>query len=339
MDGKAQDIESAFVTISSITFKQSLVTDIEISGNFHQKQLSFSLISDDKLLKSAINGMINFNREETEYTLAANIDTLNISKLNLFRSDSNAIASAAEIKIDLIGNKLENFKGKVEIINLSYQENDKTFPLDDIRLSINAFDSTSKEIHLNSSSLSIHAKGDFTYEDIVPVVQNELHNYLPHAIPKSNKSIRNSMQNIDLEINMLGSIPLFELYFPQLVAKEGLHLKTNINSQRNYLKLSANIPLLVAGQQKFQSINLQSNNISDQLFLSLDCDSYWMSNDTLPFLENIHLRSRSKNDTIAFTVLAGRNTSGTIKDVFFQGILDLWTRKKLFCYFTRDPLS
>ena len=338
VDGKAQDIESAFVTISSITFKQSLVTDIEISGNFHQKQLSFSLISDDKLLKSAINGMINFNREETEYTLAANIDTLNISKLNLFRSDSNAIASAAEIKIDLIGNKLENFKGKVEIINLSYQENDKTFPLDDIRLSINAFDSTSKEIHLNSSSLSIHAKGDFTYEDIVPVVQNELHNYLPHAIPKSNKSIRDSMQNIDLEINMLGSIPLFELYFPQLVAKEGLHLKTNINSQRNYLKLSANIPLLVAGQQKFQSINLQSNNISDQLFLSLDCDSYWMSNDTLPFLENIHLRSRSKNDTIAFTVLAGRNTSGTIKDVFFQGNLGFMDKKELFCYIHKGSL-
>lgn len=332
VDGHGQDIQSALVNISSIEYKNNVLSNIEISGNFHQKQLSFSLVSNDNFLQTGINGMINFNQSETEYTLAANIDHANLSELNIFRKDSDAIVSASGIIVDLMGNKIENLKGKIEIIDLTYRENDKTFPLNDMRLSVESNDSMDKNLNFNSSTLSINANGNFSYLEIAPVVQNILNNYLPHAITKSNKNISDSIQNIDLEINMKQSVPLFEHFFPQMVFNDGLHLKTNINSLKNSIKLSVNIPYLSIAKQNFQHITIQSNNISDKLFLTADCNSYNLANDTLPFLEHIQVRTETENDTIKLTTIAGSKNEGSVQDVFVQGAVGFLSPQDIFCH-------
>ncbi len=331
VDGNNTTIDTAFIYITQIEYKNNLISNINLTGDFHQKQLSFSLLSNDKNFKTAINGMINFNNIENEYTFVANIDTMNLSNLNLMHNDSNAIITASGIVGNVKGNSLDFLVGDVKIINLNYLENDKIYPLNNLNLSVNINKDSSKDISFHSNSLSINANGNFVYKELIPLLQNELHKYFPRAIPESKYTVSEATHSVNLQLTMLKEIPLFELLFPQIVFTEGFQTKINFNNYKKDWDLNAFIPSIKINQQIFKNVSVQSYNINELLMLSSSCDSYWFENDTLPFFYNVNLQTTTKEDSIHFIVKADGLPENTMKDAFIQGDVVFNSHRDFYC--------
>lgn len=331
VNGNKTGIDTAFIHISKIEYKNNPITNIDLMGDFHQKQLSFSLVSNDKNLKTDINGMINFNNVEYEYTFVANIDTLNLSNLHLARKDSNAIVTASGIIGNIKGNTFNSLEGNVQMINLNYSENDKIYYLDNLQLSVGVNEDVSKNISFKSNSININLNGHFLYEELIPLLQNQLHAYLPHAVAKSKKTLSDTTYTIDLQINMLKAIPLLEVLFPKIIFPEGFQAKAHLNSRKNNWRLNASMPSLKIKQQIFKDIAIQSYNINELLMLNTSCDSYWFENDTIPVFNNINLQSETGKDTVHFTVKADGLSLNTIKDALIQGNVVFNSSSDFFC--------
>ena len=329
--GDKNNIDSALINISSIVYKNNNISNIKITGDYHYKQFSFSFVSGDPNLKTAINGMIDINSLEKSYTFVANIDTLNLSKLNLFRIDSNAIVTSSGIILQLKGKTLDNIQGKVDLINVNYFENNVRYPLDDLYISVDINTNQSKHIIFRSNSLLIEANGIFMYNELIPFLQNEIHKYIPHVITKSNIAISDSTKNIDIQVSMKNTVSFFELLFPDLIFRNGFIAKASANKNNKLVKLSLNIPTLNVHQQIFKNISIQSHNLSNEIVLTGDCQSYWLASDTLSFLNNINLQTKTAKDTINFMLMAEGNQIGTIKDAFIQGFVGFNSPTDFFC--------
>ena len=105
------------------------------------------------------------------------------------------------------------------MINLNYSENDKIYYLDNLQLSVGVNEDVSKNISFKSNSININLNGHFLYEELIPLLQNQLHAYLPHAVAKSKKTLSDTTYTIDLQINMLKAIlcwsVIYENYLPE----------------------------------------------------------------------------------------------------------------------------
>ncbi|MDD3280623.1 MAG: translocation/assembly module TamB domain-containing protein [Bacteroidales bacterium] len=329
--GDKTNIDSVAINISSIIYKNNKISDIKITGDYHYKQFSFSCVSADPNLKAAINGMIDINSLEKSYTFVANIDTINLSNLHLFRIDSNAIVTSSGIILQFKGNTLNNIQGKVDLINVNYFENNVHYPLDDLHLSVDIDKNQTKHIIFSSNSLHIEANGIFMYEELFPFLQNEINKYLPHAITKNNAPISESTKHIDIQISMNKAISLFELLFPDFIFRKGFIAKATANKMNKLIKLSASIPTLDIHQQIFKDISIQSHNLSNEIVLTGYCHSYWMASDTVSLFNNISLQTKTAKDTIHFMAMADGNQIGTIKDAFIQGYVSFTSPKEFFC--------
>lgn len=313
------NIDTGYVEIKSIEYRNTSVKGIEISGDLHNKQLSFSLISPDENIKANINGLINFNSLENEYTFIANIDAFNFSNFHLYRNDSNVRISTSSIVANLQGNTLNNMEGKISISEATYCENNSVYPLGNIKLSVDIDQDQNKNIVLSSKSLNIKTKGKFVYEEMLPMLQNGLINYLPHAVNETKKEVSENSQHIDIQLNMSDNIPLFECLFPAVVLKKGANIHAHYNKSDHNFRLSVTIPFLLVKKQLCENIQVQSHNIENSLLLTASCSSFWLANDTLPLLNNIALNTHTKKDTIVYTVKSENLHDRTLKDIFLQG--------------------
>ncbi|NLJ81973.1 MAG: hypothetical protein GX330_02460 [Bacteroidales bacterium] len=313
------NIDTGHIEIKSIEYRNTSIKDIEISGDLHNNELSFSFISPDENIKANINGLINFNSLENEYTFIANIDTFNFSNFNLYRNDSNVRVNINSIIANFQGNTLNNMVGKINISDATYYENNSVYPLGNIKLNVNIDQEQNKNIVLSSKSLNIKTKGKFVYEEMIPMLQNGLTNYLPHALKETEKKVSDKSQHIDIQLNMSDDISLFECLFPAVVLKKGIDIHTHYNKSDHNFRLSANIPSLLVKGQLCENIYVQSHNIENSILLTASCSAFWIANDTLPLLSNIELNTHTKKDTIVYYAKSEDLYNRTLKDIFLQG--------------------
>jgi hypothetical protein len=86
---------------------------------------------------------------------------------------------------------------------------------------------------------------------------------------------------------MKNTVSFFELLFPDLIFRNGFIAKASANKNNKLVKLSLNIPTLNVHQQIFKNISIQSHNLSNEIVLTGDCQSYWLASDTLSFLNTL----------------------------------------------------
>jgi len=196
-----EDMSIKFIGhFESVFLNDYVYQDINIrNGVYGNDRFTGVVDVEDDNLALNYEGYIDF-KNELIFDFEVRIDSSYLTKMKIF--DGNLATNLkTKLKVNLSGTSLDKINGNVIIEQLHYYDGEKRFELDEkLTLTINRSDSIN-EILIESSILDANYTGDFHFDQLVPVIQNQfgflLSNYFnPIKIPKDIE------QSFNLEVNI-----------------------------------------------------------------------------------------------------------------------------------------
>ncbi|WP_299625616.1 translocation/assembly module TamB [uncultured Tenacibaculum sp.] len=276
--------------VSKLDFRGYTYQDLNVNGQFQNKKFDGYLQSNDENFKLDFKGLADFSSKINKFDFVADIEKLDLQKTNLFKRDSIAILKG-KIRLDIVGNTLDNIVGKATFKELGYRNENKTFSFKDFNINSVVKDSI-KTIEVNSKDIvKGKLEGKFYFKDILPVFQNALGsvytNYEPIPVDKH--------QFLDLDFTVYNQI--VSVFLPGVSIGKNTRVKGKINSDKNSVRLT------------FSSPNIDAyGNVIDEVLLRVD-NKNKLYNTHLTAqklatkyydISKLNLVNRTSNDTLFF---------------------------------------
>ena len=319
-------------TISSITYRDNTIENIEVSGNFLSKQFDGQILCDDEDFDLDFAGLIDFNPKEPIYDFEANIRSVNLSDFRLFRPDSNVKASAF-VKMNLTGKNIEHMYGEVAMKNIIYSENKIDYSFPDFSLKIKQDEYPYKTIALTSDVLSVDMSGKFTYLQAFMAVQNNLHLQLSNLVPPpiiADTLQEKFPQQFNLSLYLKKTIPLIEHFIPVIDVEKGITALVSIDQSKNTGQISIEVPQLdIKNKQRLTNVVIRNQQSPRMFNLGVTCDAFYSRlTDTMPDIQEFDLQAAVKDNTIDFLATAAGNSQNKLHDVLLEGSVKFLDMKK-----------
>jgi hypothetical protein len=183
----------------SVFLNDYVYKDINIrSGTCGNERFTGVIDVEDDNLALNYDGFIDF-KNELIFDFDVRIDSSYLTRMKIFEGNL-ATNLKTKMKVNLSGTSLDKIKGDVTVNHLHYFDGEKRFDLEEeLTLNINRSDSLN-EIVLVSSILDAKYSGDFNFDHLVPVIQNQLGFLLSNYINQTEipKEIE---QSFNLDVN------------------------------------------------------------------------------------------------------------------------------------------
>lgn len=287
--------------ISKFEFKHYSYSNISISCQMIEKNLTTNINIDDPNLALQINGNTLFEEKNISNTYYGNLYNADFYALNLSDSDST-LGLNVRFEIDLNGNFPDKLNGNVNLNDITLTKQNKTIHLKTLALQATSDTLLNKDLQLICDYFNLNLKGKFDYKTLMPTLFNSIYHHLPSIKRRdtvNNQSIDSAtwfkydlvLLNTDQIVNLLGLNldihPKSRLEGDYYANKHVFNMKLNshdLKNKKNHAK-NLNIDLLTVNDQ------IRFALTSDKLSLS---DSIWIENAKI----NVDLNKQNANYSI-----------------------------------------
>jgi len=192
-------------TLNDYTYNNIIIKE----GRYNNDRFTGVIDIEDDNLALNYDGFIDF-KNDLIFDFDVKVDSSFLTRMNLFEG-SLATNLKTKMKVNITGTSLDKIKGNVAISNFEYFDGEKRFILEDsLVLAITRSDS-SNSINLTSSLLDVDYSGDFNFEQLVPVLKNQigllLSNYISQEIIPDD-----IQQSFDLSVELKDINPLIDFF-------------------------------------------------------------------------------------------------------------------------------
>ncbi len=324
--------------IQAINFKGTYIHNISLQGDAGNRQFNGHIECPDSNFNIEFDGLVDFDKETPVYNFTSDIRNINLSKLKLFRMDSNACIGT-HVEVNMAGRTLDSLYGDLTLSRIAYAENNVTYYIPDITVTTEQYTDNKQDIMISSDILEAKLYGDFQYRNIINACKHTLHTYLPSLIPMPQMEEGTPVQTLYASAHMEHSLPVIELFLPQITFAEGLSLNAYLCELDNEILLDANIPVLQLKKQCLRDIEVKSSSDRQNMDVNISCSGFqFKANDTLNDINHIKLKSVISTDTITFTANALGNSINKLEDVYMEGMAGFWNSKHLFVSLTNGSV-
>ncbi|CAL2082066.1 translocation/assembly module TamB domain-containing protein [Tenacibaculum sp. 190524A05c] len=298
--------------VSKLNYRGYAYKDLTVNGQFQNKKFDGYLKSEDENFKLEFKGLADFSAEVNKFDFTADIDKLDLRKTNLFDRDSISVIKG-DVKLDVVGNTLDNIVGKAAFKNLVYTNENKTFSFKDFQVNSSLKDSI-KTIEVNSRDI-VQGKleGKFVFKDLLPVFQNALGsvytNYEPLPVDPN--------QFIKFDFKIYNQI--VDVFLPKIAIGNNTRIRGKVDSNSNEVKLTFSSPDVSAYENLIKDVVLRIDNknklYNTHLTASEIKNKYYD-------LGELNLINRTANDTLFFksTFKGGKKLTENFNMNFFYTI-------------------
>jgi len=249
-------------SINEIGLSNYVYRDIIIDGKFAKDFYEGQIKLDDPNIELLYDGYVNFGKNPV-YNFKASIRNAAITKINLaeltgldfFKREKNTILCAT-IDSKAEGSSLDNFRGKVNIYDLSIYENGVDYELQYVKLTArNIKNSTDKMFELASPQFLVAVTGDYTFDNVSSHFTNLVANVVPTYVSKIefkepvDESFKFIAQMIDVSLYT-------KLFFPNIEIAKGTILNGNYSSKNDYFKFNFNSQRVVYDSNLVEKISV-----------------------------------------------------------------------------------
>ncbi len=298
--------------VSKLNFKGYTYENLTVNGQFQNKKFDGYLKSEDENFKLEFKGLADFSTDVNKFDFTADIDKLDLKKTNLFDRDSISVIKG-DVKLDVVGNTLDNIVGKASFKNLVYTNENKTFSFKDFQVNSSLKDSI-KTIEVNSKDI-VQGKleGKFVFKDVVPVFQNALGsvytNYEPLPVGPN--------QFIKFDFRIYNQI--VDVFLPKISIGNNTRIKGKVDSNNNEVKLTFSSPDVNAYDNLIKDIVLRIDNKNKLYNTHLTAGEI---KNKYYDLGKLNLINRTANDTLFFksTFKGGKKLTEDFDMDFFYTI-------------------
>jgi len=293
VDGGGFNKESLNTTlkgeIQQFVFNNYNYRNITVDGRMKWPYFEGSLDSNDPNLKLSFDGLADLSKRRNKYDFKAQVEYADLRKLGLMKNDTVSIFKG-DFTFEATGNNVNDIAGKLEVSQLSYQNNQGTFAFNDFTVESLFDEDNVRTITVNSSDI-IEGKvtGKFDAKQLPKLVENALGslytNYSPHKVAKG--------QFLDFNFTIYNK-PL-QVFVPEIIVGDNTVVRGRINADKGEFQLGFNSPAIEAFKNKFSNILIDVNNKNPLYNAYVQIDSMRVKNYKITDFSVINV---TQNDTL-----------------------------------------
>jgi len=211
-------------------------------------------VEDDNLALN-YNGFIDF-KDELIFDFDVRIDSSFLTRMKIFEGNF-ATNLKTKMNVNLTGTSLDKIRGNVTVNHLHYFDGEKRFDIkEELTLNINRSDSLN-EILLKSSILDAKYSGDFNFDHLIPVIQNQFGFLLSNYINQT-KISKDSEQSFDLDVNFRNVNGILDFFSLETYVEPLSTLKATYDYPKKALNFKFESEKVIYKDAVFRGISLNN---------------------------------------------------------------------------------
>lgn len=232
--------------IKQIEYKKYTYTNTQFDGTLNQKLLDGRLIVRDENVDLAFIGKIDFTNPVPAYDFIADINQLDLYKINLSRTP---LVLTGSTDISLQGHNIDDMTGTIHINNAMIETDSVPVLLRELNLQSRQVAGGNKKIDITSDWVDLSLEGKYSILKIWPSLKKQLTLQFPEITralkikqlkTTGQDSTVNQKYNFDLTVKEVRAIST--LSKQAITASRPFNLKGAVSSGEKYLLANWNIP-------------------------------------------------------------------------------------------------
>jgi len=246
--------------ISEIYLNKYTYHNFKMDGAVSGKQFEGTINLDDENAVFDFDGMVNLNPNQEQYKFKLNVKGADLKKLKLTNNDVQlSFISTADLK----GGTIDKMNGKAGITKIIVARDGKKYQLDSL-LTASVNEPHKSKIDITSALIDIKYAGTLSPIALPALLNQFINNYFPISdtiLPPKN----NEQSNFNFEIQFHNHPILSKVLLPELKEFEPGIIKGSFDSEKNDLKLNAEMKKIVYGTTEINDFKLEVDTKNDAL--------------------------------------------------------------------------
>lgn len=287
--------------LQQFSYNDYAFSDLHLNGEYEPQSFKGNFDFDDPHISLAFDGGVNVQDQDPKINFDLVCRHFDMSP---FTDDHDPVVQTFfRMYVDLDGDKRDNLNGYVKFDSISLATAKGAAKMEEIRCEVYASSDQSKSIKLTSDPLIASVDGKFAYVDLIPALQDRLHEVLPAVIPEPKAkwapvemAFRANGKELQ-EIQSLFDAPIVVSDYPKFEADLVLAPKPTKNEKKQ--KNSDEVKPLVKMNIEVPGVRINSKSI-DGISVSLD--------DSIRHYRSLS-HSTDSISTLFFKVAAGMDST------------------------------
>lgn len=274
--------------IESLEINDYTYTQIVVDGKLKEPKFNGNFSIKDPNMDLNFSGLIDLSEEESLYNFDAKINFIDLRETNLYTLDSIA-EIAGNITIDMRGKNINDLKGKIDLNNFIYRNENELLEFEDLGIS-SSFEGETRYIIVDSPDV-IQGKlsGIFQLTELPEITLQAFQN----LYYRKNPTTLEEFAYVDFQFNIYNKV--IEAIFPKIKFSPGTNVSGSIVANDNYFRLQFNSPQIEAYGNVLSKINLLIDNKDPLINTSLTVNTI---KTKLYDISELEIINQTRNDTL-----------------------------------------
>jgi hypothetical protein len=262
--------------ISAFDFRGYTYRNFRVDGALVKKQFTGKAGIQDPNITFSFDGSVNMNDSFPKLNFVANIDTVNLNRLNLYPTP---LSMSAAITANFTGINLDDLDGAARIADLNISSDTAAYHTDSIVLRASEPDTTGKLLTLQSDFINAQISGNYKLADLPKLVQNFVNDYFPidQLMSPVDQPARLTVtpervipdQDFEAVVELHNPVPLLRMFVAGMERLDTAWLTLRLDTKGRDLEIQSGIPQLVFQGNAFNNIRLQAEGTPEELITTL----------------------------------------------------------------------
>jgi hypothetical protein len=319
---KKEMIASLEGNINQVVIKNYEYNNVAVKGNFRDQVFNGFLAVEDENISFDFDGGIDFSGNMPQFNFVSNINNAKLAKLHLISSEKKLKTRFSTVlKVNLIGNNIDNMIGDIEILNSRYHDKLDSIVVQKILISSTIKDEN-QQLFIESDVLDFDLEGKYQFSQVAKVAQNFMVQYIPSLKNdfEDHPYIENDFRfNLELHNSeIISKVFLKGIKFSQHTSFSGFY-----NSASQSLSLNGNLPTVNAFGINISNASLNVKSDNQILYMNFGANKIYQ-NDSI-YVDNFNLSTSTTNDSLLTNINwqnignSSRSEADITLNTFFKG--------------------
>lgn len=240
--------------IQKLEFNSYPYSRINVFGNLKNNVFDGKLTSYDPNLKFSFNGVADLSQEVDNYDFVANVDHMDLKKLNIFTRDSVSVFNG-DVFMKMKGSSINDAYGTISFEKTLYSNQNASYYFEDFDITSSFDKDNVRNITVNSPDIiEGNVKGVFRFENVYDLFRNSIGSLYTNFEPTE----VTDDEFMDFNFKIYNKI--VDVFFPEVEFAPNTFIKGRVESNDSEFKLTFKSPLIKAFENAMQEVDIQVDN-------------------------------------------------------------------------------
>ncbi|MHA7057038.1 translocation/assembly module TamB domain-containing protein [Aquimarina sp. M1] len=240
--------------ITKLEFNGYTYTNLNVVGNLKDPVFDGKLVSDDPNVKFSFNGVADLSKKINNYDFTANVDHIDLNRLNIFTRDSVSVFNG-DVIMKMKGTGINDAFGTISFEKTLYKNQNASYYFDDFNITSSFDEQNVRTITVNSPDIiDGSVKGVFRFENVYDLFRNSIGSLYTNFEPTE------ITDNEFMEFNFKIYNKIVDVFFPEIEFASNTFIKGKVESDDSEFKLTFKSPSIKAFDNLMMEVDIQVDN-------------------------------------------------------------------------------